>query len=336
MHNPRSLTLIAPELTRPLMEAAQGGEDRWPELARLAGHGVIEAFDASRNALSDVLPPWRRALLNALGLPQSVEDYPEAAVIRTGDTGEIAEGYWLCATPMHFAAGLSRLSAIALDADASVTAEERGVLEILLAAHLRDADMLLTTSSSGEWLVRAQRELDLATASPESATRNALEEMMPRGADGARLRRLMTELQMMLHEHPVNLARTRRGLPEINAIWFYGAGALKTIGARELPEGFGEDAYLRGLFLMNRQQVSGPAMDAEPVVAQMHSDAVAVLSTRTLDELESRWIAPLLRALRAGVIARLSLVIAGYRLTIDRSALFRFWRGARSPARWAL
>ena len=38
------------------------------------------------------------------------------------------------------------------------------------------------------------------------------------------MRRLMTELQMLLHEHPVNEARAARGVPTVNAVWLWGGG----------------------------------------------------------------------------------------------------------------
>jgi hypothetical protein len=35
-------------------------------------------------------------------------------------------------------------------------------------------------------------------------------------------RKLLNEIQMVWHEHPINLARTARGLPPINSLWLYG------------------------------------------------------------------------------------------------------------------
>jgi len=40
-------------------------------------------------------------------------------------------------------------------------------------------------------------------------------------------RRLQNELQMLLHDHPVNAAREARGELAINGIWFWGAGAFR-------------------------------------------------------------------------------------------------------------
>ena len=39
------------------------------------------------------------------------------------------------------------------------------------------------------------------------------------------LRRLQNEAQMLLHAHPVNLARMARGALAVNSVWIHGAGA---------------------------------------------------------------------------------------------------------------
>ena len=53
----------------------------------------------------------------------------------------------------------------------------------------------------------SQRALDVQTSPPETPRRARLEQAMPQGRDAPALRRLMTELQMLLHEHPVNVER---------------------------------------------------------------------------------------------------------------------------------
>jgi hypothetical protein len=37
---------------------------------------------------------------------------------------------------------------------------------------------------------------------------------------------LFTEIQMLLYNHPVNIERREQGLPDINGLWFWGAGQL--------------------------------------------------------------------------------------------------------------
>jgi hypothetical protein len=328
MHK-RLLTLFAPQVAQ--VAAAYADDDgRWPDLARIAGRGAIKTITASAADLD----PWRTVLLTALGLGASIAHYPQAAVTRFADADDGAAGCWLLATPMHLAAGLTDVTLMALEGENAVDREERGRLAALLAPHLLDAGFELHEGAGGVWLLRSERQLEVETAAPASALIRGIDAAMPKGRDAAALRRLLTELQMLLHEHPVNIARARRSAPAVNAVWLHGVGAVGRIDRCELSEAYGEDAYLRGVYRLHEQQAPATASHANELLAQMRSSAVAVVTAHTLDDLEGRWLAPLLRALRSGAISQLDLVLDRWRLTIDRNALFKFWRGARSPRQW--
>jgi hypothetical protein len=47
---------------------------------------------------------------------------------------------------------------------------------------------------------------------------------LPAGVDGPRWRTLLNEIQMLLHDCPINQERENRGLPLVNSLWFWGAG----------------------------------------------------------------------------------------------------------------
>ena len=46
------------------------------------------------------------------------------------------------------------------------------------------------------------------------------------GADARRWRTLLTEAQVVLHNHPWNARRAAEGKPPVNSLWFWGGGAL--------------------------------------------------------------------------------------------------------------
>lgn len=243
------------------------------------------------------------------------------------------------AYPMHFAAGLDRLNAVFLQGESRVSNAERAELGPDIAAHLRGSSLELSTTSTGDWLVHADRGIEVQTTAPETAVSNDLHAVMPRGRQAGELRRTMTELQMLLHEHPVNVQRAHRGAPEINAIWFYGEGSIDPgsidRGQRSaLPEAFGDEPYLRGIYRLNGQSVEAAPADAKALLSRMTSHAVAVIDTADLDTLEALWLAQLARALGMGAISKLEFVLDRWRLTIHRSALLKVWRSACPPAEW--
>jgi hypothetical protein len=57
----------------------------------------------------------------------------------------------------------------------------------------------------------------------------------------------MNELQMLLHDHPVNQAREERGEPVINSLWFWGNGVLPESVSAPGPEICADHALARGL-----------------------------------------------------------------------------------------
>jgi hypothetical protein len=326
----RLVTLFAPQVAQILSHAQTDDAGRWPDLARIAGRGAMRIITTSAVDLD----PWRTELLSALGLGASMAHYPQAAVMRFADADDGADGCWLLATPMHFAAGLTDLTPTALEGDSAVGREERTQLAAMLAPHLREAGLDLHEQADGAWLLRSERLLEVETATPAAVVIRGIDAAMPKGRDAAALRRLLTELQMLLHEHPVNLARARRSAPAVNAVWLHGVGAVGRIERHALPEAYGKDAYLRGVYRLHERHAPATASHADELLARMRSSAVAVLTVGTLDDLEARWLAPLLHALRSGSISQLDLVLDRWRLTMDRNALFKFWRGARSPGQW--
>ena len=283
------------------------------------------------------------AILDALQLHDVAEKYPSAAVIRTGLGEERADGFWLRAQPIHFAAGLDRLTTIPLHGDARMSAAERKSLSPTFADHLQSTGLELHEGADGEWLLRSGAPLQVQTVSPDFAAANPAEDILPRGRDAGGLRRLMTEMQMLLHEHPVNTQRQLRGLPALNAIWLYGEGMLSEVSASAtahasvpaLPAACGEDVYLRGMYRLHDQPVKAQPADAASLLAQIGGATVACIDVTSAEVLEERWLAPLGRALMSGAIAKLTVMFEGWQVVIDRAAMFKLWRRDLQPVNWA-
>jgi hypothetical protein len=311
-----------------------GGEEgaiaEWPHLARLAGRGSVSKrpIGAHQDAL-------HAAMLDALQLHDAADRYPSGAVIRTGLTGERADGFWLRAQPIHFAAGLDRLTTIPLHGAARMSAAERKSLAPTFVDHLQSTGVELHDGADGEWLLRSEVPLQVQTVSPEFAAANPAEETLPHGHDARGLRRLMTEMQMLLHEHPVNAQRQLRGLPALNAIWLHGEGMLSDVSTESLPAASGDDVYLRGIYRLHDRTVKSQPADAASLLAQISGPTVACIDVTSAEVLETQWLAPLRRALRNGAIGKLIVMFDGWRVVTDRAALFKLWRRDLQPAHWA-
>jgi hypothetical protein len=323
-----TLTLIVSDVN-PLRAGDEGTVAQWPQLVRLAGRGSV-----TRRALDARQDPLHAAILGALQLHDAADRYPSGAVIRTGVSGQRADGFWLRAQPIHFAAGLDRLTTVPLRGPARMSVAEREALMPTLADHLQSTGFELHTGADGEWLLRSEAPLQVQTVTPEFAAANPAEDILPRGRDAGGLRRLMTELQMLLHEHPVNTQRQLRGLPALNAIWAHGEGMLNDLSGRSLPAARGDDVYLRGIYRLHDQPLEVRPTDAARLLKQISGPTVAVVGVTNPETFDAQWLAPLSQALMSGAISTLTLMFDGWRVVTHRTDLFKFWRRDLQPANW--
>ncbi|MFC4312165.1 hypothetical protein ACFPN2_23995 [Steroidobacter flavus] len=324
----KTLTLIISGLN-PLRAADQTGAVEWPQLARFAGRGSL-----SKRALDPRQDALHAGILDALQLHASADQYPSAAVIRTGLSGQRADGFWLRAQPIHFAAGLDRLTTVPLRGQARMSVAERESLTPTIVDHLQSTGFELHVGADGEWLLRSEAPLQVQTVTPEFAAANPGEDILPRGRDAGGLRRLMTELQMLLHEHPVNTQRQRRGLPALNAIWMHGEGMLSDLSTPSLPAACGDDVYLRGIYRLHDRLVTSQPADAAGLLTQVAGPTVAAIDVANPGALETQWLAPLSRALMSGALSKLTVMFDTWQVVTPRAALFKFWRRDLQPANW--
>jgi len=78
--------------------------------------------------------------------------------------------------------------------------------------------------SPQRWRLTLPDGLRPQTASPHVVAGHRLNEWWRQDAETRPWRRLLNEIQMAWHEHPVNDDRAARGLPPVNALWLYGGG----------------------------------------------------------------------------------------------------------------
>jgi hypothetical protein len=328
------LTLIVPGIGAALARSAQGSSAATARLAHIAGRGALERKWNRGDVNADV-KPWQRGLLAALELnPQRFASAPVSALgSRLAHAGE----YWMHLEPVHFAAGLDRLAYLPLEGETRILETERTSLAGVLDEHLQSIGIELHTLSDGTWCARRAQGFAVETSNPEAAAANELHLALPRGPDAGTVRRLMTELQMLLHDHPVNESRARRGLPAINAVWVWGQGEVpESLAANTLPTVIADDSYALGICALHSRSAVPVPTTSETLLAAIAKSrrALAVIPSDDLESLQAQWMGPLTAALSSRKLARLDFILDGWHLQLDRAALRRFWRKARPPSEW--
>src|SRR5262245_3710901 len=302
--------------------------ERGPPANRLAAAETLIA--RGRRTRKPAISPesW---LFERFGAPRE-RDRPVAPYTLLADGGTPGTDFWMRADPVHLSVGHHSL---ALDGAAlDVSRAEADALTGTLNAHFGDA-LPFHAPKPDRWYVKIPRP-ELQTTPPYEARGVAVGDGLPTGADSMRYRALMNEVQMLLHEHPVNTEREARGAPAANSVWFWGGGTLEALRARRFSIVLADDPLARGLALATgiaERNVPGNAVSA---LAALPAEGLALIVLRSLasDRLERDWFKPLLAALETGRIGMLSLCLAGETSRLEtetvRSDLRYFWR-TRKP-----
>jgi hypothetical protein len=303
-----------------------------PALRWLGGRGQLE---------TDEPRTWREWLLEPVGGADLLAHWPAGYALALENRLTAAgTGSWCVAQPVHFAAGIDHLRLAPL-AQAALTEDDASALGALVSSHFGTDELTVAAFVQGAWLLRFARSIDCSTQPPDAVVGHDVHDFMPAGRDGARIRSLMNEIQMLLHEHPVNQRRERARRLPVNGWWLWGFGD----GVADAPRAginrwrvHSDDRWLRAL---------GHALGSEPGdIANvgnetLRGDTFVALSQppaerveESLASVDAGLLSMLAANVRAGRMHSLALLVGNATLHIDSSARFRFWRRPVAVSRW--
>ncbi len=155
-----------------------------------------------------------------------------------------ASQLWFC-EPVHFAIARDHLLVASLAA-APLAANEAQALAATADEAAREAGAALRLIDHGHWFLDVDPPWQLDTVPLTAALGRCAHDVLPTGADAARWRRLLNDIQMRWHIHPVNAAREARGLPTVNALWLHGGGVWNPLPRAPFKTLLADDPVLRG------------------------------------------------------------------------------------------
>jgi hypothetical protein len=188
--------------------------DVWlPNLARLAPDHPLRGLLPKADRLADGARGYMAGLSERFDAP---EPLPAAALTRQLIAGDAGSDRWLCADPAWVQPDLNGARLLACG-QMQLSMDDALALAEPLMPLFDEADMALLVSSPDRWHVRLSADTTLPDfAAPEQALGEDLYYHLPQGVEGRRWRILLTEVQVILHQHPLNAERRQRGLPPIN------------------------------------------------------------------------------------------------------------------------
>lgn len=249
------------------------------------------------------------------------DHWPVAALTRQLDAGDAAQSSWLRADPAHVAPDMGGARMLSHGEALALTAEDSAQLLPALRPLFGDAGFALDAPSPSRWYLRLPRESKLPIfAAPGDVVGEDLFAHLPEGDLGRRWRALLTETQVVLHNHPWNAMRASLGKPAVNSLWFWGAGALPDFVRTRYRQVKGNEILLRAL--ANAAGISATAEGAEEVDA-----LVDLRHLRDLSLLAHDAVQPLLEAVRQRELQSLTLDFGdGAIFHLRRDHRWRFWR----------
>lgn len=324
------LSLIFPAVFARMRAAqAQGQLPELPALENiLRASQVVQAWPKGDRHYAQ-LDSWQYALLAALERNDLALASGSAALSWQGEGSPSRGGTYLHAELVHLAAGLDHLQLVT---SAAASAEDLQQLFASVRTAFTSAGFELLHGSSGNEYAWSARRLELQTYSPRNRG-HELYDLMPVGADAGELRRLMTELQMLLHQHPINSARERRGELPLNAVWFWGAGESPLPSKIDARHVFASRAYAQGLCAHLQIDCKPAPSSVQDLLARAPDRVIAVIDTpEDLETWDATWLQAVRAALARGEIRSLELFLEEHRVTAN-GGVWSAMKNSLKPAR---
>jgi hypothetical protein len=285
-------------------------------------------------------------LCRQFNIAQQQNDWPIAAIMLQIDAPDLAtasKDFWIRADPVHLRIEQNHI--MLADSQAfRITEEEAKELTQALNHNLADYDCMLLPLRPDRWYLRLSKIPDMRTYTLGQVTCKNINNFLPSGIDSIIWHKIFNEIQMLLHEHPINLARESRGELSINSVWLWGGGKLPQSIRSPYTQVWSDDDFVHTLTLIsNTQYAKLPANADEWLMTQPQGDHLVVLDLlrgkakyrnayswrETLTAMEKDWFSPLHTALKQGKINQLTITAldetSTRNFTLTRSNLWKFW-----------
>ncbi|MEJ7667846.1 MAG: hypothetical protein WKH97_03735 [Casimicrobiaceae bacterium] len=275
------------------------------------------------------------ALLTLLRQPEDTAIAPLAAL---GAGFDPLDQFVFRADPVTLIAG--RDDVLLAGRVADLTTSEASALIALFNTHFISDGLKFHAPRPDAWFVTVRESSKLATT-PLERVHGSIYPHLAQGEDAATWRRWMSEMQMLLHDHPINVDRETRGLAPVTGVWI-AQGGIKgqaqvapalTVVATAGPAG----DVARGA----ARQYGADALPLPPTWLELTrgADTLAVLPAVCdavhVALLNRDWFAPATAALERGEIKALTLLADGRGAVIAWTAEPPSWL-ARLKARFTL
>ena len=265
---------------------------------------------------------------------------PVAALTHVSDRRRRPDNsyYWLRADPVTMWADMARVFMTRFGF-ADLDPFERNEIENCIRDVLREEGIDLQADHPERWCIPLEKPLDFAFTPLDEALGMDVAEALPEHPEAQYWRRVLNEIQVALHNAPVNVRRRAMGMREINSVWFWGGGFIpETTPHNPLRTVWSDHPVSRGLAIVNdcRLLAQGEALALDLDEVELPALIDWTVNRNDPDEEMLRLEALVAPFQARADTGRCTLALhdgSGERRVYDVRAHRRFWRRPESLAR---
>lgn len=333
----------------------------WPdtEIPEIYSDLSLSALEAilAKSRCTDSPPLGIEAwLCQAFGVAKQ-QDWPVAPIMLQMDEMDkkipADNAYWLRVDPVHLRIENNHI----LLADSQVfriSLKESLQFADTLNQHFSNDGLLFLALQPDRWYVRISKMPRLQTRLLSEVIGKNINHLLPMGEDSSVWHNLFNEIQMLLHDHPLNQAREARNELAVNSIWFWGGGIIPPHTRAGYDQVWSDHAFGRALAAVGEithhplpDDAMGWQRSAEPGNHLVILDSLWGKTRyknmyewrQCLNTLENSWFKQLFDAIKSGKITQLSITainddyIKDFVLT--HRSLWKFWARTKPLSRYA-
>lgn len=251
-------------------------------------------------------------------------------------------GQRLCVTPVNLSAQRDKL---VLNAPSAIIlqAEQTQAYLNCLNQHFAADGVVFHAPTPTRWYVDFPRVMAVTTHPPFAVVGQSIDGYLPQGADAPLLARWLTEIQMLLYQHPLYDEQEAKHHLPVNSLWWWGEGQAPVVDALPWQTVFTSNPLWTAF-----AQQAGADVQMCPAQWSMQGETLWHIETllapwqagdvwawrEALQALERTYLVPLWHAWQQGKINQLTLCASGEgQLRIwqrYRQSDWAFWRRSHS------
>jgi hypothetical protein len=174
------------------------------------------------------------------------DDFPSAALSMLVHDAYDENLSYMCADPVHLQADMDH-AILTSSHDLYLNQDESAAICDVLNKHFKQDGLSFISLDKDQWIVTCKDEIELNTTPLSETIGRNVNFLLPKGDASGFWKKILTEAQMLMHSHDVNVDRESSGKLSVNSLWFHGSGHLPNYDKQTSLSICSNDNVLKGL-----------------------------------------------------------------------------------------